>query len=111
MMRKRSLRAAGQLICSGLSRAGLLYSWHDASRKLITVDGDEAVGLIGELLREVEVGGQRVRILRAGKVVAEIRPAKRRIDPLKQHRELLGVKFVGDPTAPLDEVDWPAELR
>lgn len=78
---------------------------------LITVDGDEAVSRIGDLLREVEQSGQRVRIMRAGKLVAEIRPAKSRVDPLKQHDELSGVRFVGDPTAPLDEDEWPSESR
>jgi hypothetical protein len=78
---------------------------------LITVDSDEAEGLIGQLLREVENDGQLVRIVRNGRVVAELRRARRTIDPLQQHPELMGVKFNADPTAPLDEEDWPAELR
>jgi antitoxin (DNA-binding transcriptional repressor) of toxin-antitoxin stability system len=78
---------------------------------LITIDSDEAVGLIGQLLREVEEAGQHIRVLRNGRVVAEIRPARRTIDPLRQHQELTGVKFNADPTAPLDDEDWPAEQR
>jgi antitoxin (DNA-binding transcriptional repressor) of toxin-antitoxin stability system len=78
---------------------------------LITVDTKEAQGLIGQLLREVEESGQHIRILREGRVVAEIRPARRTIDPLRQHPELTGVKFNEDPAAPLDDQDWPAEQR
>jgi len=78
---------------------------------LITIDSDEAVGVIRQLLREVEEGGQHIRILREGRVVAEICPPRRTVDPLQQHPELTGVKFNADPTAPLDEQDWPAELR
>jgi antitoxin (DNA-binding transcriptional repressor) of toxin-antitoxin stability system len=78
---------------------------------LITIDTNEAQGLIGQLLREVEESGQHIRILREGRVVAEIRPARRTIDPLRQHAELTGVKFNQDPTAPLDNDDWPAQLR
>jgi antitoxin (DNA-binding transcriptional repressor) of toxin-antitoxin stability system len=78
---------------------------------LITVEGDEVLPLIAQLLREVEEGGQLVRIVRGGKVVAEIRPAKARTDPLRQHPELTGVQFPADPTAPLDEEDWPSEQR
>jgi antitoxin (DNA-binding transcriptional repressor) of toxin-antitoxin stability system len=78
---------------------------------LITIDSDEAIGVIGQLLQEVEQQGQHIRILRQGRVVAEIRPARRTIDPLQQHPELTGVKFNADPTAPLDDEDWPAEHR
>ena len=78
---------------------------------LITIDTEEVGSLIGHLLREVEEGGQLIRILRDGRVVAEIRPAKRSIDPLRQHAELIGVKFNADPTAPLEDDDWPSELR
>lgn len=79
--------------------------------KLITVEGDEAIGMFGQLLKEVEETGQYVRILRAGKIVAELKPAKRRVDPLQQHDQLKGVQFSEDPTAPLDDEDWPSELR
>lgn len=79
--------------------------------KLITVDGDEAARMIGQLLKEVEEMGQHVRIVRDGKLVAEIRPAKKRVDPLKQHAQLTGVKFNADPISPLDNEDWPAEQR
>jgi antitoxin (DNA-binding transcriptional repressor) of toxin-antitoxin stability system len=79
--------------------------------KLITVEGDEAIGMFGQLLKEVEETGQHVRILRGGKIVAELRPAKRRVDPLQQHDQLKGVQFSENPTAPLDDEDWPSELR
>jgi hypothetical protein len=78
---------------------------------LITVDTDEVGKVIGQLLAEVEQTGRLVRIVRHGKVVAELRKARRRLDPLQQHPELTGVKFNADPTQPLDEEDWPSEQR
>ena len=79
--------------------------------KLITIDEPEVSTHIADLLREVEHGGRLVRILRQGKVIAELRPPRNRTDPLRQYPELMGVQFNADPAAPLDEEDWPAELR
>jgi hypothetical protein len=78
---------------------------------LITIDSEEVGKLIGPLLSEVEQSGRLVRIVRDGAIVAELRRPRRRVDPLKQHKELTGVQFHADPTAPLDDEDWPSELR
>jgi hypothetical protein len=49
---------------------------------------------------------------RIGNVITvETQEGAERIDPLKQHAELMGVIFNEDPTAPLDEEDWPSDLR
>ena len=80
--------------------------------KLITVDDSEMPQHISALLREVEEEGRLVRILRQGKVIAELRPPRGgNTDPLRQHPELTGVQFNTDPTQPLDDEDWPGELR
>ena len=78
---------------------------------LITIDTAEALDKISLLLKEVEESGRYVRIFRGGKVIAEIRPARTGTDPLRQHSELQGVQFREDPVAPLDEDEWPTELR
>ena len=78
---------------------------------IISVEAKEAEREMPELLRGVEREGNFVRIYRNGKPVAELRPAASQIDPLRQHPELMGVKFNADPSSPIDEQDWPAELR
>lgn len=45
------------------------------------------------------------------KPMARPAPLEPSPDPLKQHPKLMAVKIHGDPKAPLDEEDWPSELR
>jgi hypothetical protein len=78
---------------------------------IIFVERDEAIRLYDELLKEVEAFGRRVSITHEGKVIALMGPPQSVISPLAQHSELTGVKFNSDPTAPLDDEDWPEDLR
>lgn len=73
---------------------------------MITVNTHEAKSRLSALLSAVE-RGELVRICRNGKPVAELRPVVPTIDPLQQYPELMGIKFLEDPTLPLDSSDWP----
>ncbi len=71
----------------------LTYSTYDAKAKL------------SELLDEV-ASGKTVLITRHGKPVAEVRPVREAVDPLR-HNPRLAVVMKEDPAAPLDPEDWP----
>jgi prevent-host-death family protein len=77
---------------------------------MIRVNVYEAKNRLSKLLQEVEAG-RRVVICRNSVPVAELVPHRPRRDPLLQDVALEGAKFHGDPTAPLDEEDWPEALR
>ncbi len=70
----------------------------------------EAKNQLSKLLQEVEAG-RRVVICRNGVPVVDLVPHRPRRVPLLQDAALQGAVFHGDPTAPLDEDDWPEALR
>jgi prevent-host-death family protein len=76
---------------------------------MIIVNTHEAKTRLSALLAAVAERGERVRICRNGEPLADLVPVERRVDPLKRHRRLAGVRFVEDPTLPLAEEDWPDE--
>ncbi len=77
---------------------------------MITVNTHEAKTRLSELLGRVEQG-ERVRICRNGKAVAELRPIERVADPLQTDPDLARIEFREDPTAPVGLDDWPQEYR
>jgi hypothetical protein len=56
-------------------------------KKMIQVNANEAKARLSHLLSKVEK------------------------DPLRQHHKLMGVKIHEDPTTPLDDEDWPCDLK
>ena len=72
----------------------------------------EAKTNLSQLLLEVEEKAEKIQICRNGKPIAELVPiTKKTINPLKQHRELRGIKILYDPTQPAFEDEWPRESR
>lgn len=78
---------------------------------MIKVNTHEAKTKLSYLLSKVETEHEKVKICRNGKPIAVLLPVGEIVNPLKKHKKLMGVKFHEDPTAPLDEEDWPEELR
>lgn len=79
---------------------------------MITINIHEAKTQLSRLLMEVETHHEIVRICRNGKPIAQLVPINEpKVDRLKQHSELQGIKILGDITAPLTEDEWPEEFR
>lgn len=78
---------------------------------MISVNTHEAKSKLSALLAVVEERGERIRICRNGKPIAELVPIPTVRDPLVPHPELSKIEFLADPTAPLDEAEWPEEFR
>ena len=74
----------------------------------------EAKTNLSALILEMEASGKGFVICRRGKPVADVVPhrCRRPSAPLFRVKESLdGAVYDGDPTAPLDEKDWPEGLR
>jgi len=78
---------------------------------MISVNTHEAKTKLSELLLKVENEEEVVIICRNGKPIAEMRSWKKAKNPLQQSSELKKVVFKEDPALPLDEGDWPSELK
>lgn len=82
---------------------------------MIQVNTHEAKSRLSYFLSRVEKDHEKIKICRNGKPIALLVPLEAHEgsikDPLKQHPKLMGVKIHEDPTAPLDEEDWPGHLR
>ncbi len=78
---------------------------------MIHVNVREAGTRFSSLLTKVEEEQERIKICRNGKPIALLIPLGASSPPLKQHPKLMQVKIHEDPTAPLDEDEWPGELR
>jgi antitoxin (DNA-binding transcriptional repressor) of toxin-antitoxin stability system len=81
----------------------------EASENVISINS-----VIGEdlkqLIEKIEKTGQSILIVRGNKPIVKIVPQKKN-DPLEMDPILEGACFVGDPTEPLPDSDWPEELR
>ena len=75
------------------------------------VNTHEAKTKLSALLAAVEQRGERVRICRNGKPIAELIPIRSAPDPLQPHRLLSQVIINEDPSLPLTEEEWPEEYR
>ena len=74
---------------------------------MIIVNTHEAKSKLSHLLAAVEKG-ERVRICRNGRSVADLVPAQReRRDPLKKDPELSKIVLGYDPVKPLEDDEWP----
>jgi prevent-host-death family protein len=78
---------------------------------LIIVNTQEAESRLAELLAAVEERGERVRISRNGKPIAELVPVHKARDPLEPRPELSGIVMLEDPSLPLTGDEWPEEFR
>lgn len=78
---------------------------------MIQVNTNEAKNRLSYLLSKVEKNHEKIKICRNGKPIALLVPLDGLRDPLKQNPKLMGVKIHEDPTAPLDEEDWPGHFR
>ena len=78
---------------------------------MIVVNTHEAKSKLSALLAAVEKKGESVLICRNGKAVAELKaPARQSINRLEPEPSLrVDLKY--DPTEPLSEEEWPADLR
>ena len=79
---------------------------------MLVVNTHEAKTRLSELLRLVEERGERIRICRNGRPVADMGPVSTQVtDPLVRNPRLEGVVFNEDPMLPLSEEDWPEGQR
>lgn len=78
---------------------------------MIQVNTHEVKASLSYFLSKVEKEHAKIKIFRHGKPIALLVPLEPIKDPLKQHPKLMGVKIHEDPTAPLDENEWPCDLR
>jgi prevent-host-death family protein len=78
---------------------------------MLTVNTHAAKTRLSELLAKVERNRETIVICRNGTPVAELRPVNAAADPLRSSARLRKVRFHEDPSLPLDECDWPAEMR
>ncbi|MGA1865116.1 MAG: type II toxin-antitoxin system Phd/YefM family antitoxin [bacterium] len=78
---------------------------------MISVNTHEAKTRLSELLAKVESQGETIIICRNGKPVAEVIPWRKSPDPMRQDPVLKKVVFHEDPSLPLDEDEWPDDLR
>lgn len=66
---------------------------------------------LSQIIHQVERTGKAVTVCRNGKPVVDLVAHREVVDPLKSDPALRGAVFHGDPCAPVDERDWPAEQR
>lgn len=78
---------------------------------MIQVNTYDVKASLSYFLSKVEKEHAKIKICRHGKPIALLVPLAPLPDPLKQHPKLMGVKIHEDPMAPLDEEDWPCDLR
>ena len=78
---------------------------------MIIVNTHEAKSKLSLLLAAVE-NGERVRICRNGRSVADLVPTRQHtIDPLKKDPELSKIVFNYDPVEPLEDDEWSESAR
>lgn len=81
----------------------------EVSENVISINsgvGDD----LKQLIEKIEKTGQSILIVRGNKPIVKIVPQKKN-DPFEMDPILEGACFVGDPTEPLPDSDWPEELR
>ncbi len=81
----------------------------EASENVININSIVGSDL-KQIIEQIEKSGQSILIVRGNKPIAKIIPQKKN-DPLEMDSMLEGACFVGDPTEPLSDSDWPEELR
>lgn len=78
---------------------------------IIEVNIQEAATKLSSLIEAVQKNGTLVRIYRDGSPVADLRSANQSVNPLLQDEILSSVRFTEDPMLPLEEEDWPTDVR
>ncbi len=71
----------------------------------------EAKSHLSSILSEVADSGAIFVICKHGVPIADIVPHQRVNDPFEVKESLAGAEYLVDPTASLDEDDWPETLR
>ncbi len=78
--------------------------------KTISLD-QETVDLQG-LLAEMEQNPESIVFLREGKPIAHLFPSySAEKDRLTPHPKMRRIQIHYDPTEPMDEIEWPEDLR
>lgn len=78
---------------------------------MTSVNTHEAKSKLSQLLADVEGKGERVRICRNGKPVADLIPVAEPRNPLLLHPVLSQITIIEDPSLPLSEEEWPEAYR
>ena len=76
-----------------------------------TVNIYEAKTHLSRLISELQVNEEPIVLCRNGVPVADLVPHRKAPIEHEPLPELQGACFLGNPTAPLDEEDWPEALR
>ena len=71
----------------------------------------EAKSHLSGILSEVANKGSVFVICKHGVPIADIVPHQAANDPFEVREDLAGAEYLVDPTAALDEEDWPEDLR
>jgi len=71
----------------------------------------EAKTHLSSLLSQVATKGSTFVICKHGVPVADLVPHRAVNDPFEVRESLSGAEYLTDPTASLDEDDWPEKLR
>lgn len=84
-----------------------------SDEKTLLIDADQPGAKLAPLVDAVEGGDTRVRIMRHGKPVAELRglAVAERPTPLAVHHELKALYIAEDAFAPATDDEWPEENR
>jgi antitoxin (DNA-binding transcriptional repressor) of toxin-antitoxin stability system len=77
---------------------------------MIIVNTHEAKTKLSQLLALIEQNHETIRVCRHGKPIADIVPIpSMTTNPLQMHPEVSNIKINYDPTAPLEDDEWPPE--
>lgn len=71
----------------------------------------QAKSHLSRILSDVVSSGTKFVICKHGVPIADIVPHQQVNDPFEVSESLAGAEYFVEPTAPLDEDDWPEALR
>ncbi|MBF0239474.1 MAG: type II toxin-antitoxin system Phd/YefM family antitoxin [SAR324 cluster bacterium] len=73
---------------------------------MITITLQEAQNQLPQWLQQIQQSHEIIRILDAGKPVADLVPASSSGNPLQPHEEIQHIQIHYDPVAPLLQDEW-----
>jgi len=92
-----------------MEKISIKEAWMETSENVININSVIESNL-KQIIEQIEKTGQSILIVRGNKPIVKIIPQKKN-DPFEMDPMLEGACFVGDPTEPLPDSDWPEELR